>query len=571
MSDLNVQQINAAIQEIQRRRIDGVKMFRPLRGEQENVFRSKASELLVRGGNRSGKSVCVSVRYAAIARDMDITFHDGTKVPARLPHQKGRPLLMWVIGYDQRHIGETIYRLLFRAGLYKIIRDKETGQFRAWDPSREDDAARAMETKLSPPLIPESEVESIAWEDAKAKVFTVITLKNGTTICAYSSKGAVKAGDPVDEIWIDEAIHNSGHYPEWQARLSDNRGRLVWSSWPKRDNPALREITRRAKYKKENPNCPDDVQEFILRFSDNKFIDPKEREKRLAGWSEEDRISRDQGEYALDSLRMYPTFSKHVHCAYGDDPETDDRLATILRQRNGQPPDDWTRMLILDPGTASPGVLAIAVPPPADFGDFGVPYAELYPGRVDADGLAKLAHDIFFGEVFEWFVIDPRASRQTPMGFSGTIGSNYTRAFREHGLSCRTSGSAFMPGSDDVQSRIGVVIRSLKIGQSGRPWLRIVTHRCPNLVKQMEEYERAEREGPQGVVQLDEPAANQRIDVAVCLEYGLSHNPRYLYRPMDATRLPINKSYERWLLKQHEAGNAASVPVGVEAALQSIA
>lgn len=558
----------AAIHELRRRKIDGVAMFRPLRGDQEDVFRSTASELLCRGGNRSGKSVCVSVRFAAIARDMDVTLHDGSKITMRRPWQKGRPLLMWIVGFDQKHLGQTIYRLLCRPGLYKIITDKETGLWRAWDPSREDDAARKHETKPSPPLIPMTEIEEIAWEDQRAKVFTSILLKNGTLICGYSSKGEVKAGDPVDEIWIDEAIANSAHYPEWQARLSDERGRLVWSSWPKKDNPALRNITRRAKAKKENPESRDDVEEFILRFSNNKFIDPEEREKRLAGWSEEDRISRDQGEYALDSLRMYPTFSEFIHCAYGELEESDDALARILRKNHGQPPADWTRMLILDPGTASPGVLAVAVPPPEDFGDYLVPYAEVYPGRCDADGLAKKVHDQLFGEVFEWFIIDAHAARTTPMGFSGTVGSNYTRAFREHSLACRRSGSVFLPGSDGVEERIGLVQKAMVIRGNGRPYLRIVTHRCPNLVKQLEEYERAQREGPQGVVMLELPAANQKIDIAVCLEYAISANPVYVPRPaMEGQKDFINKSYERWLKQQEQKGLDAPVLMGADAAI----
>lgn len=564
MSDL----LSAAIHEHRRRVIDGVKMFRPMRGMQEDFFRCRCSECLLRGGNRSGKSVCSAIRFAAIARDLEIVFHDGTKVPARLPHQKNRPLLMWCIGFDQKHIGQTLYRLLFRPGLYRIIRDNRTGEWRAWDPTRPEDAGHRSETKLAPPLIPETEIEDTAWVDKKAKIFESVTLKNGTIICAYSSQGEVKAGDPVDEIWIDEAIANSAHYPEWQARLSDEKGRLLWSSWPKRDNPALREITRRAKAKKENPQSADDVAEFVLKFSDNKHIDPEERAKRLAGWSEEDRVARDEGEYALDSLRMYPTFSKHIHYAWGEFPEADDRIAKILRQRRGKPPEDWTRMLVLDAGTANPAVLAVAIPPPAEFGDAMVAYKEIYPGRCDADGLAKLVAAAFFGEWFEWFVIDGHAARQTPMGFGGTVGGNYSRAFRAQGLACRTSGSAFMPGSDDVKARIQLLQKAMVIRGDGTPYLRIVVDQCPHLCKQLEEYERAEREGPQGVVQLDEPAANQKIDVAQCAEYAISRNPVYIARTYQSVRgtVPVNRSYERWAEEQEEKAQSQSVHCGVEAA-----
>ena len=68
----------AALRELQRRRIDAVKMFRPAPGEQERFFRCKSSEILLRGGNRSGKTVCSATRFAAIAREVDQVVNTGT-------------------------------------------------------------------------------------------------------------------------------------------------------------------------------------------------------------------------------------------------------------------------------------------------------------------------------------------------------------------------------------------------------------------------------------------------------------------------------------------------------------
>lgn len=521
--------------------------------------------------HNSGKTLCSSLRFAAIARDVPITFQDGTQVDLRLPHQKGRPLLMWCVGYDLRHIGQTLHRVLLRANLYKIIQDSGTGQWRAYDPSREDDRSRETECKASPPLIPESEIEEITWENKGEKQFSTITLKNGTIICAFSSMGEVKAGDPVDEIWVDEAIKYPQHYPEWQARLSDRRGRLLWSSWPKRDNMALRTLTKRAKERKEDPSSKDSVSEFILRFSENKFIDKDERDKRIAGWSEQDRLARDLGEYALDSLKMYPSFAPEIHAAYGPLPESDDALARVLRDRNGQPPHDWTRGICLDPGTASPGALKFCVPPPEEFGEYLVIYGELFPGRCDAGEFATRLAALSESEQFEWFFGDGHALRQTPLGVGKTIGQVYSDAFRSAGLTCMQTGSTFTYGSDDVIGRIGMVQSLLKIRSNGLPKLRIVVAACPNLCRQMSDYERQEVDGPQGPVVLDMPAPRQKIDLAVCLEYIASRDPKHVPRPYvkGGATSGASRAWARIKEENSRRRGDKTVVCGVEAANRS--
>lgn len=525
--------------------------------------------------HNSGKTVCSSIRFAAVARDVPITFSDGRQVDLRRPWQKDRPLLMWCVGYSGAHIGQTLYRVLMKAGLYSIIKDAKTGEWRAFDPTREDDRERKSECKPAPPLIPMSEVvddglttDGISWEDRGNKHFACINLKNGTQIYAFSSMGEVKAGDPVDEIWIDEAIKYPQHYPEWQARLSDRNGRLLWSSWPKRDNLALRNLTKRAKARKDDPTSKDSVSEFILRFSENSFIEDDVKAARIAGWSDEERIARDLGEYAVDSLRMYPAFSPEIQCAYGENPESDDNLARVLRDRNGQPPHDWTRGLVLDPGTANPGVIKFAVPPPDDFGDYIVVYRELFPGRADASEIAKRLASISVGEQFEWFFGDGHALRITPMGVGQTIGSIYSQAFRENNLYCHASGSAFTYGSDDVPARIGMLNRWMTIRSNGLPKLRIVRSMCPNLCRQLVEYERQEIEGPQGSVVTDLPAKGQKIDLAVCLEYCASRDPQYVQRNYNANvaRSGAARAWERIQAENNRRKSDAGVVCGVEAA-----
>ena len=547
-----------AATEMHNRKIDGLAMFRPMQ-RQEEFFLSASREILLRGGNRAGKSLAQAIRFAAIARDKPVTFADGSKHEIRQPHQKELPLVMWVVGWDGRHIGKTIYRLLFRAGAYKIIRDAKTREWRAYNPDT--DAAREAETKPAPPLIPMSEVENIAWENKGEFQFNVVRMKNGTIIYAYSSMGEVPQGDAVDEIWVDEAIKYPRYYAEYQARIADNKGRIVWTSWPKRGNQALRTLTKRARDASKD-GTTEWVREFVWTFSGNMHIDASERERTRRGWGEEDRISRDLGEYAVDQLKMYPYFSPDIHCAWGD-VDADDLLAGVLRANEGQPPHDWTRFLVLDPGTNYPAVLFCAVPPPS-FGDYFVPYDELYPGRCDAETLAGYISDKTFGQQFQWFIADLHGTAPTPMGFSISVGDNYTKAFADKKLRSAATGSSFLPGCVNVLGRIGRLNRLLTIQGNGRSALRIVTQKCPKLCQQMLDYEKGIHEISGEI--LDTPAKHQQIDLPQCLEYAAAFDWYYVEPPAPAEVRRFSPAVEKYLKQRQSSNRGSMVHCGPESA-----
>ena len=65
-----------------------------------------------------------------------------------------------------------------------------------------------------------------------------------------------------------------------------------------------------------------------------------------------------------------------------------------------------------------------------------MPYDEIYLPRQTAPMLAERAKNKSAGHWFERFIIDGQAAKQTPLGFSGTIGSNYSSAFAAAGLFC---------------------------------------------------------------------------------------------------------------------------------------
>ena len=549
------QSLLGAAAEIARRSTEALRLYRPM-PSQFPFHNSPATERVVRGGNRGGKSTCAAVEFASAATETQLTAADGTPIPFRYP--KG-PKLMWVVGYDQKHIGQTIYRLLFRPGVFRMIRDKATGEWRSWRPWEPEDKDRENETKPCPPLIPPRFIDpkGWAWENKADRVFTTCRLKDGTEIHAFSSKGEPKQGDPVDLIWVDEDIAFPRHVAEWQARLIDKRGRLIWSAFPHSKNEALVRMSERAKEQEGEPSPS--VFEILLRQSHNPFLPAEAVKERLEAWSEDERRARDLGEFLTDTVAMYPNFSKHLHCTPRE--EGKDKLDKLIEDRGGQIPEDWTRYLVLDPGHAKQGVLFAAVPPPHIYGDHVVIYDEIFARRIDAYALARAVFQKAKGFAFRAFIIDSHAGRQTPMGHNKTIKRQYSEAFESVGLTSELSGSSFIDGSDNVDAGIGLVREWMHIRGDGTTKLRIVTATTPNLQRQLDGYKKHVMNGePQ-----DRPAAGQVDELCDCARYLAAANPGW-YPPQQkvAVESPILRIFNEWTRERPEED--ASVHMGAGAA-----
>ena len=541
--------------ELQRRNMDALSLYR-ITPQQEKIIQESADvrSFLLKGGNRSGKSHTAAIRFASIVRNIPLTTMDGRKIICRAPHQQGRDLLTWLIGLQLDHIGQTLHRLLFRPGMFDIVRDPKTGMWRAWHPPMHPDDfdIPLNERKPGPPLIPASEVEDWSWEKKSERQFSMCKLKNKTEIYAFASSAPVKAGDPVDEIWVDEEIKFANHYAEWQARLVDRSGRFFWSSWPSTMNSALLRLNKQAD--REAQEVKDGTREYAtakkatLKMSENPFFTKKQVEDTLSGYTEAERRARDQGEFVTDLIKLYGEFDEEIHRADYESDHLDDELSRVLRKNNWVPPRDWTRDLILDPGTAHPAVLMVAIPPPNFWEEnepYYVPYREIYIPRLTADDVAKEVKKTEQGFLFERFFIDGQASRQTPMGFSGTIGQNYSRAFARLNLS-----SAQFP------------VRSLmRIRPCGRPQLRIIKSRCPNLVEQLRDTVRKVVNDEKREV----PETGQPIDVMVCLEYHSSRYPDFVWpssAPQQMSPADMSLEYERKYLADKSGSKNNSVYFG---------
>lgn len=533
-----------------RRSTDALKMFRPLDSmvpeeSQVEYFKCNARQKLVTGGNQSGKTTITCVRDAAFLRDMPVTLPDGSTVNVRSPQARNRGVLVWLIGLQLNHIGQTLYPKLFEPGAFKLIRD-ESGVTRAFDPRREYDRAYKEKAFPAPPLIPPREIKSISWYYKAERQFSTVVLANGSRLCAYASTADVKQGDQVDRIHIDEAIDNPHHYHEWLQRVAPVQGEIEWSTWPTMNpNSALLNLYELCQREAGNPDpiarmfrfsqtaniyLPDDIRAYIQDDQYNQF----------------ELKARREGVFVSDNSLVYHEFSLSDHTLRDDYLDVSGKTLQDVSEENpvwatylksGSVPEDWTRYLILDPGTTHPAVLMVAVPPPAIAGDgpYLFCYREIYPGRMDAHGIAKLVAQSTAGEPpFEAMVIDYRAGRQTSLGAAKNVAETYADAFASHNVRSRRTGSHFAWASDNVEARIHQVHYYLGRDMLGRTRLTILTNHCPNLIRQMRSYRKHVDRKTFDVS--ERPVRKQQCDLVVCLEYAASASLRYV-RPRvgDAT------------------------------------
>lgn len=538
-----------AMAEVVRRKQEAVQHYRAM-PSQLPFHLSTASEKVARGGNRSGKSVAMLVEVASAVLGVPLHGPDGEELPFLYP--RDRPLLVWLVGFDEKHIGR-LYHKLFSPTLFKLIRDNETGEMRAWRPERPEDAAREFETRYAPPLIPERMIKEWAWQNKAARVFELCRLHNDTQIYAFTSGGEPATGDAVDIIAIDEAIKYPGHIAEWQARLSDNRGKLLWSSWPRMANRALKDMCDRAEKQRDLPNP--DVSEICLWFTKNPYIPADEKRKRLAGWPEVERRARDRGEFVTDTTLVYPTFNPDVHCLPSKSPH--DKLEAFLAKRNYTIPLDWTNYLSVDPGHAHLAVLLASVPPP-EIGNYLVIWAEICTPHLDAVQVANEVLRLGVNRAWEAFYMDRHGGRRSIEGLGGVdVRDIWAEGFAKAGLESNQTGNSFAFGLDDIPARNMLIRSYLKVRDGAGPKLRFLDSATTETQKEFGLYSKRiiRDEIRDDVVDRD----NHSMDA---LGYLVPSNPIYVSRTLGARVIsPGLRAFQAWE-KRHAPKTTDSVYMG---------
>jgi len=553
------ERIKALSLERAQRKRDALRIYRPRSPRIEKFHRSEASEKILRGGAGSGKSCAGFAELASAATGIPLIGADGKEMPYKYPKA---PLLIWVIGFGWDHVGETIHRYLFTemSGM-KMIKDKESGEYRIFQPWNESDIERKDEVEAVPQLVPPRLIDSSqwSWENKGAKQFKRCVLKNGTVIRAFSSTSvAAKRGDEPNIICIDEDIENPDHVEEWQSRLRKG-GILLWLAQPYSHNHALMMLSKRAEQERELEKP--DIEEFQIRFSENQFIEKREKEKMLKRWSshgEDVLAARDRGDYVIGHILMYPSFSKNLHgisICENTESESNEKIRKIARaikSNGGQPPSSWRRDLVLDPGHATTAVLFGATPPDVEFGGrFHIVYDELYLHRHSADEAAKAIAQKTRNKVFNSFVIDQRAARQTGWGRGAgeTTHHIYSEAFARRGLRSMETGSAFSFGADNVEAGCARVRESMNVRGDGTTELLVVLETTPNFQMEISDYKKSGGIKRQEVA--EKPAPRQKDHLMDCLRYYLSTEPEYIVPDKEISDpSPAWKEFQDWRKKR---------------------
>ena len=494
-----------------------MKLYRP-NPNQEKIHQTKASEVLVIGGNRSGKSLCTFVEDARAVTGQDPY--------GKYPEKDG---ILVIVGKDWKHIGLTVVPYLFRAGAFKIIKDEKSGDWRAFDPVADD--ARRSEAKPAPPLIPPRMIKSTSWVLKSANYMQCCKLHNGWEIHFFSSEGEPVQGFQCNRVHIDEDINNENWVPELLARIVDRKGVFTWSAMPHSTNNALLGLKERADSSEEALGEDSSIRQFQLRFLDNPYLDEEEKRKSIERWAavgEDVLRMRAEGDFITDSILVYPNFDMRIH--------------QFPREElpNGMIPHNWTRYAVVDPGHAVTAVLFIAVPPDESM---WLAYDQLYLRQCNATIFGEKFAEKVRDYHFHAFVIDAHGGRLRDIGSGRLPVEQYTEQLIKHGIRSEVTGSSFIAGCDDIAARCEATRVALHIRPSGTPQMRVLEGTCQDLVREMKRYRKQTNYVAGVAIVTDKPNTKGEVHLCQCLEYLCAYRPAY-HAPQTQSNEP-----EPWWVK----------------------
>ena len=522
--------------ELSERRLEALRLYVPM-PRQDEIHKCMASERIVIGGNRAGKSLCVAVEAARAVTGQDPY--------GKYPKEDGT---LVIVGRNWQHIGMVIYKLLFRPDAFKIIKDEQTGQWRAFRYG-EDDHRKHL-AKPAPPLIPPRMIKEMSWVQKNAHYLNKAELTNGWTIYCFSSEGEPPQGFKTDFCWIDEDLTNENWVGEMQARLADRKGRFVWSAMPHSKNDALIGLCERAEKAEEKGDKNPIIKKFVLRFLDNAAIDDEEKRKNVERWSAlgmDELRMRAEGEFTTESTLMYPTFNASVH------------MMQRSELPDGQIPSDWTRYVGIDPGHAVMATLFLAIPPDEKF---WLIYDELYIRNCNAliwgeQFCAKaMEQNIYTG------IMDMHGGALRDLGSGRLPHELYSEELKKRKFRFQLTNTQFIPGSDDIQARTALVRQALHIKGDGTTKLKFLEGGCPNLLREIKRYRKKTTTVNGQVYVTDEPQTRGEVHACQVLEYLCANEPKYHKPPKTYGPAPWWVDYLDRKRRRERASEDACVILG---------
>ncbi len=518
--------------ELAGRKLESLRLYEPM-PIQEEFHACKASERMLIGGNRSGKSTAAFIEDARAATGQD-------------PHSK-YPLRdgnIHIVGRNWPHIGLVAYPMLFKAGAFKIIKDDADP--RGWRAFRPGDDPKLG--KPAPPLIPQRFIKDQSWVLKSAGYCQRVTLTNGWVVNFHSSEGEPPQGFQADIVHIDEDVNNERWIGEMQARLSDRKGRFIWSAMPWSKNDALLGLCERAEKAVEEGQENPIIKKFTLRFLDNKAIDKEEKQKNIERWSalgEDELRMRAEGEFTTGSTLMYPTFNLAVHL--------------LGRDKLKEIPHDWTRYVSIDPGHAVMATLFAAVPPD---NSMIVLYDELYIRNCNAAIWGKRFKEKVGHQHIYAMIMDMHGGTLRDLGSGRLPHELYTEELKKHDIKCELTGQFFIPGSDDIQARAALVREMLHIQGDGSTRLKIWEGACPELKRELKRYRKKTTTVNGQVFVTDVPQTRGDVHACQTMEYLCAFEPEYHPPPKTHGPEPWWVSYLAAKRKREQAGQENCVILG---------
>lgn len=515
LTNFDREQFRNAVAGIVRRRMESLSLYIPL-PHAVAFHASKASERITRGSNQSGKTnaAAVEVARAVLGRDP----HD------KYPKKDGRAFL---VGKNGKHLGQVMYRKLFRPGAFDIIKNNSTGLFEVYQPWKPEHLANSNSREPAPPLIPASYVEETSWEKKGEQTPSMVRMKNGWELSFFTSLGETQQGSEINLAWMDEEIPNPEWYVELSARLIKRGGKFIWSATPQAGSEQLFDLHQSAEEQKSLDNPV--VEEYFFSLRDNPYISQKDKE--LFGTkmsNEEEYRVRVLGEFAIVSFRVFPEFDIYIH---GCDPF--------------HIPNDWTRYLVVDPGRQVCACLFAAIPPPTDEHEGHIYlYDQLYIKRCSAKKFATEVMHKAHGQQFYAYIIDAHEGRKAQTGSGVTIEYAYSEALAKEKLSSQTTGNGFVWGSDDVEGGLEAIRKLLEISHNGKPILQVMRDKLPDLEYELQRYRYARKRTTNGWMLTDRP--EKRNDHLIdCFRYLAVYEPDW--HPRFKTK--VAESWPRKMLK----------------------
>ncbi len=467
---------------------------------QRQILESDARRLIVSGGNRGGKTIIIAMWLALVA----LGRHS-------VPRFNRPNLRIYVVGASAGHLGEVLYRKVFKPGAFKVIKDKKTGLMRAFNRQNPEDLARALEADESEPLIPSRYIEDTSWRLKKDACPLMVRLKNGTEIRYHTGEGLPAQGFDADVVIFDEEIQNIDWFVEAIRGLIDREGTFVWGATPQAATTQFLQLLDKADHNQIGLK----VAKFVLRTKDNPHLAADATDDYASLLDEEERLVRMEGLPAVGSFLMFPFFSMDV---------------LGIDMPNGIP-DNWTRYVAIDPGYGVTAAVFCAVPPPGNQ-NIMVVYDELYcPKHLVWDFAQRMA-DKSYGQYFQRFIIDEQQGAKHDQYSGKSVHEQFSEAFRKAHVSSQETGYGFTAGFSDKAAGAALVRESMRVRPGEGSRMRILRGTCPGLVQTLGRLRRKRKKGDRGQwIYLDEHEEKSDCHLYDCLRYLCGAEPLLWCQP----------------------------------------